>query len=74
MNYHPEHRSQDCIRLSERRYTYAKRRLRQAGITFVPGETKGFGFWIDGAINPRTGSTWHSPDEARSLVNEKTLA
>lgn len=45
-------------------------RLRMAGIEFIAG-VHSYGFWIVGAVNPRTGSEWHSVDEASRVLAGK---
>lgn len=61
---------QHNLRRSEQRYRYIRQLLRLSCIEFIGGETKGFGFWMKDWINPRTGSTWHSMEEARLIVRK----
>ncbi len=56
------------IRRGDCRYRTVKQHLRLAGLDFVPGESKGWGFWLSGTVNSRTNSEWHSTEEASRLL------
>lgn len=58
----------DGIKRGEFRHRTVRRMLCLAGIPFQNGH--GWGYHIEGRVNPRTGSDWHAPDEARRVVRE----